>query len=126
MILEQVFASDQIGFPVLSLLILLPLIASAALLLMKNDAFATKVAIWASAAELALAGFVWVNFIPGSSDLQFVEQIGPLPGLGISYHLGVDRISVLFLPLTAFVILLALLFSPAGGTGQAGSTGPTS
>lgn len=41
-----------------------------------------------------------------------------MPLIGASYHLGVDGISVLFLPLTAFVILLALLFSPVGGTGQ--------
>jgi len=110
-ILEQVFASDQIGFPVLSLLLVLPLIASAALLMIKDDTFATKIAIWASAAELALAGFVWANFIPGSSDLQFVEQIGPMPGLGISYHLGVDGISMLFIPATAVLSLLAMIYA---------------
>ena len=113
MILQQVFASDQIGFPVLSLLLLLPLIAAAALLVIKNDGLAIKLAIWASGAELALAGFVWFSFVPGNSDLQFVEQFGLLPGLGISYHLGVDGISMLFIPATAVLSLLAVIYADA-------------
>ncbi len=40
-----------------------------------------------------------------------------MPSIGASYHLGVDGVSILFLPLTALVILLALIYSPAGGTG---------
>lgn len=113
MTLNQIFASTQIGFPVLSLLLFLPLIAGAALLLLKDDALAYKLALGASLAELALALLVWIKFIPGSSDLQFVEMIGPLPGIGASYHLGVDGISMLFVPATAALSLLAVFYTDA-------------
>ena len=111
MILNQVFASDQIGFPVLSLMLFLPLLAALALAMMKNDGSAYKIALGVSIAELILAGLVWLKFESGSSDMQFVEQIGPLAGLGFSYHLGVDGISMLFVPATALLSLLAVMYT---------------
>lgn len=57
------------------------------------------------------------KFTPGTADIQFAEIGLWMPSIGASYHLGVDGVSILFLPLTALVILLALIYSPAGGTG---------
>lgn len=99
------------GFPVLSVLLFLPLIAAGVLMTMKDEATAYKLALAASAAELLLALVVWFNFVPDTADMQFVEKLGPV--LGVSYHLGVDGISMLFVPATAALSLLAVLYTDA-------------
>jgi NADH-quinone oxidoreductase subunit M len=50
------------------------------------------------------------KFVNGSAAMQFVEQV-PLLG-GCSYHLGVDGLSLWFLPLSAALTLLVLLADP--------------
>jgi len=108
--INQVFAADQIGFPILSLLLFLPLLAAFALTMLKDEAQGYRVAVAASVLELLLASFLWFNFEPGSADMQFVEKIGPLFA-GVSYHLGVDGISMLFVPAMAVLSLLAVLYT---------------
>lgn len=109
MIINQIFASQQIGFPILSLLLFLPFIAAGLLATMKDEATGYKLAVGACALELALACLVWAQFVPDKSDLQFVEKIGLLAG--VSYHLGVDGISMLFIPATAALALLAVVYT---------------
>jgi len=109
-IINQVFAVDQIGFPILSILLFLPLVAAILLVIIKNDALAYKLAIGATFVELLLAGTLWYYFVPGSADMQFVEKTGPL-FFGSSYYLGVDGISMLFVPATAILSLLAVLYT---------------
>lgn len=108
--LDQIFATDQIGFPVLTLLILLPLVAAAILMRVRDAAFATKIAMAVSLAQLVIATIVWMNFQSGNPAMQFVEQV---PLLGFSYHLGLDGISMLFIPATAVLSLLAVLYTDA-------------
>ena len=43
--------------------------------------------------------------------MQFVEHVPWIPALGISYHLAVDGISVLFVGLTAFLTVLVVIYS---------------
>jgi NADH-quinone oxidoreductase subunit M len=111
--LDQIFASDQIGFPVLTLLILLPLAAALFLMRMRDAVAATKFALAVSFAQLVIATLVWMNFQSGTSAMQFVEQSGTLPLLGFSYHLGLDGISMLFVPATALLSFLAILYTDA-------------
>ena len=109
MILNEVFASQQIGFPILSTLIGLPLVAALAIRFVTDTASIKAIALAGALAELALALWLLVNFIPGSADIQFAERRLWIDTIGASYHLGVDGISVLFIPLTALVTLLAML-----------------
>lgn len=115
--MNEILASTQIGFPVLSALIMLPVIAAVILQFQASEEAQRRTAIIAAVLELALALFVASKFVPGTADIQFTERGTWMPLIGASYHFGVDGISILFLPLTAFVILLALAFSPTGGTG---------
>ncbi|HKY71882.1 MAG TPA: NADH-quinone oxidoreductase subunit M, partial [Nitrospira sp.] len=46
-----------------------------------------------------------------SPAMQFVEHVQWIPALGISYHLAVDGISVLFVGLTAFLTVLVVIYS---------------
>src|SRR4051812_45051497 len=55
--------------------------------------------------------WLWMRFNPSTPEFQFVERHAWLPQFGISYHLGVDGISLFLVVLTAFLTPLALLTS---------------
>ena len=73
--------------------------------LIKNAALAI------SALELVLAIIVLLRFVPDTAAMQFSERLPWIPPLGISYHLAVDGISVLFVGLTAFLTTLIVVHS---------------
>src|SRR4029453_8672720 len=52
-----------------------------------------------------------MRFDAGSAELQFVERYTWLPEFGISYHVGVDGISLLLVVLTTFLTPISLLCS---------------
>jgi NADH-quinone oxidoreductase subunit M len=110
-VLNEILASAQLGFPILSALVWLPALTAVALLFLREESLMRKLAITAAVAELLLALVVAANFVPGSSDIQFAERAAWMATLGASYHLGVDGLSVLFLPLSAFVLLMIMIFS---------------
>jgi NADH-quinone oxidoreductase subunit M len=72
---------------------------------------AKPVALAASLATLALSLVMWASFDPASDTYQLVERYTWLPDFGISYHIGVDGISLLLVVLTAFLTPVALLAS---------------
>jgi NADH-quinone oxidoreductase subunit M len=109
--LQETFASDQIGFPVLTVLILLPLLGAAVIAFMPDRRLARTAALVVALAELALAVVLVLAFTPGVSDVQFAERVSWIETVGAQYHVGVDGISVLFIPLTAFIAVLVILFS---------------
>src|SRR3990167_1253461 len=64
----------------------------------------------------ALAAFVislplYTGFDAGQAGYQFVERRAWMPSLGITYHLGIDGISLLLVLLTTFLMPLAILSS---------------
>lgn len=52
---------------------------------------------------------VWSNFDPDMTGFQFVEKVSWIPGIGASYHLGLDGMSLILLALTALLCPVALL-----------------
>lgn len=97
-------------FPWLSLLLLmLPLGAVLTAL------FPGKEARWAALTTailaLALALVVTVGFNPRDPGFQFVETTPWMPDLGVAYRLGIDGLSVLFLPFTALLFIGVILAS---------------
>ena len=109
MVVNEIFANQQIGFPILSTLIGLPLVVALAIRFVTDTASIKAIALTGAMVELALALWLLVSFIPGSADIQFAERRLWIDTIGASYHLGVDGISVLFIPLTALVTLLVML-----------------
>jgi len=67
-----------------------------------------------SLAPLALSLYLLAAFSPAQSGYQFVEQYEWIPQLGVSYHLGVDGISLFLVLLTTILISLSLLYSGGG------------
>jgi len=109
--LNEIRAAEQIGFPILTVLIFLPLLWASLVNLIEDERLARRTALVGALVELVLAVFMAASFTPGVSDIQFAERVGWMATTGISYHLGVDGISVLFIPLTAFVTVMVMLFS---------------
>ncbi len=111
MILNEIAAAQQIGFPILSILLFLPIILLITLSFVRDEAVAYRFGLTGAVLELIFACVLAVRFIPDVADMQFVERGGTLPLLGIGYHLGVDGISVMFVPLTALLTVLAFLYA---------------
>ncbi|MBQ27974.1 MAG: hypothetical protein CMH81_07545 [Nitrospiraceae bacterium] len=110
--LEEIFAATQIGFPVLSVLVFLPLIGAMLVWMLKSDEFLIRITgIAITGIELLLTVWLLVTFKSHTAAMQFVEQADWIPAIGISYHIGIDGISVLFVGVTALLSLLTMLFS---------------
>src|SRR6266536_3405791 len=71
--------------------------------LVKATAFAVTAATFLASVPL------YLRFDPASAGYQFVEQHAWMPSLGISYHVGIDGISLLLVLLTTFLMPLTLL-----------------
>lgn len=103
-------------FKILSLLTFLPLLGAFFIMTIRgtpeqvarNAKFA---ALYTSLFVLALAGYMLKSFNGDSGDFQFVEKIQWFPSLGITYHMGVDGISVFFVALSAFLTPICILAS---------------
>lgn len=101
----------QIGFPILSVLLLLPLAGALVMWVLQDEDLIKNTALGVSIIEFVLSAVMLFRFVPDSAAMQFTERARWIPPLGISYHLGVDGISVLFVGLTAFLTLLIVIYS---------------
>ncbi|HEY2010704.1 MAG TPA: NADH-quinone oxidoreductase subunit M [Rhizomicrobium sp.] len=88
------------SLPLLSLCTFVPLIGALAILLMPSPGSARWIALITTIVTFVLSLLVWANFNPANPGFQLVEKYNWLGG-GISYHMGVDGISMLFVVLTA-------------------------
>ena len=97
-------------FPWLSLLLLiLPLGALLTGLMPGREARWS--ALTTAVLSLGISLLVLMGFKPGQTGFQFSEVTPWIPDLGIYYRLGVDGLSVLFLPLTALLFIAVILAS---------------
>jgi NADH-quinone oxidoreductase subunit M len=96
----------------LSLVTFLPLIGAVVLLvfLRGEDELAQKnaklLALFTTTATFLLSLFVWFGFDPSNTEFQFLEERGWIGGL--TYKMGVDGISILFLMLTTVLMPLTI------------------
>lgn len=91
------------GLPLLTMLIALPLVAAALLLFVPEGRQVRGVALGATLVELVLSLLALAAFDPGVGGFQLIEQVSWIPSLNIHYKVGVDGLSILFLPLTALL-----------------------
>ena len=99
--------------PFLTTLVALPLAGGIAVLFTGRDRakLARQVALLVSLATFAISLLMWAQFDPLSAEYQLVERHTWLPEFGISYHVGIDGISLLLVVLTTFLTPIALLCS---------------
>ncbi|MGD9049411.1 MAG: NADH-quinone oxidoreductase subunit M [Anaerolineae bacterium] len=103
---------NQLGFPILSIIIFVPLAGALVALVLGRNRRAVQVwALVVALADLALAGVMLGFFDHDFAGMQFVDRFAWIEPLGISYYVGLDGISLWMLLLTAFLSPVAVLVS---------------
>jgi NADH-quinone oxidoreductase subunit M len=97
----------------LTLLVFSPALAGLVVALLPKGAtaLAQRAAVVLSLVPLAITAQIWATFDASRGDFQFVERFGWLPGIGASYLVGIDGISLLLIALTVFLTPLVLISS---------------
>ncbi|MBI3393708.1 MAG: NADH-quinone oxidoreductase subunit M [Nitrospirae bacterium] len=99
-------------FPILSLTTYIPLVGALYLLFMKeHEGMVRRLSLAVSLAAFALSVLMLGHFDPKTSGFQFVETLEWAPSLGVTYKMGVDGVSVLFIVLTTVLTVLSVLVS---------------
>lgn len=100
------------AFPILSFTILLPLLGAIAIGVTHNVNLAKKIALLIAGLELiATLVVVWLFDAAKGNNFQLVEQHAWIPSLNIEFLIGIDGISILFLPMSALLTLVAIIAS---------------
>jgi NADH-quinone oxidoreductase subunit M len=101
----------QLDWPILSVLVWLPIAAGVLLLLAgdRNAALARWIALGASVLTFVVSLLLWRDFDPTSGTMQFVEQQPWIGAFNAWYTLGVDGISMPLIVLTAFITPLVVI-----------------
>ena len=100
--------------PLLSILVLLPAVAAPLCLAAGGEKAARGIALLAASLSLLVALAALAGFDAGRGDFQLVQRTAWIPGLGVEWHLGVDGLSILFLPATTLLFLAALIVTGRG------------
>jgi NADH-quinone oxidoreductase subunit M len=99
-------------FPILSSLILLPLLGALFIFFSKSKSNTHRtskyLALFVSFANFILSLYLWHLFDPSTSEFQFLEERSWIKGF-INYKVGIDGISILFIILTTFISPLCVV-----------------
>ena len=93
------------NLPLISLMIMSLPIGAALIWLMRDEKQARIIALITAIIDLILALIILLRFDPGQEGFQLVEKADWIPTLNIHYYVGVDGMSVLFLPLTVLLFI---------------------
>jgi NADH-quinone oxidoreductase subunit M len=106
-----VHAETTVGFPVLTALILLPVAGALAVAVTgkRRPELVKLIALLASVATGAMSIWMLAQFDSGEEGFQFVSQHSWIESWGISWHLGVDGISLFLVVLTGILFPLAIV-----------------
>ena len=103
------------SWPMLSVVTFLPLVGALFIMLLPGEDASVKrnarwVALWVTVVDLAVTLLLASRFDAASAEFQFVEK-KPWLASAITYHMGVDGISLPFVILTAALMPLCILAS---------------
>jgi NADH-quinone oxidoreductase subunit M len=96
------------GFPILSVMLLVPLVAAIACLFAEAKA-ARIIALGATLINLALGILLWAQYDIGGAQWQFTERAALFAGF--DYALGIDGIALLLIVLSVFLMPICILAS---------------
>ncbi|MBF0628917.1 MAG: NADH-quinone oxidoreductase subunit M [Magnetococcales bacterium] len=97
------------GLPLLSWLIGLPLAGALVVWRMPQGHQARFIAVGVAVLELLLACLVVAGMDFASAGFQWIEHHGWIPSIHAEYRVGVDGLSVFFLPASALLFLIVLI-----------------
>jgi NADH-quinone oxidoreductase subunit M len=103
------------NWPILSVVTFLPLLGALFIFAIRGDDEIARrntrwVAMWTTLITFVLSLLIWINFDAGTAEFQFQDRSEWLGGK-ITYHMGVDGISMLFVILTTFLMPACILAS---------------
>ncbi|MEW6645044.1 MAG: NADH-quinone oxidoreductase subunit M [Pseudomonadota bacterium] len=99
------------AFPLLSLIVFVPVVGAAVLMFLRSDDAVRWTALSVTVLDFALCIAMLVGFDTTTHQMQFTEARPWVPALSITYTLGVDGISALFVFLTALLGWICVLAS---------------
>ena len=102
--------------PILSIVTFLPLVGALMIFLIWDDSEVARrnvrfVALFTTVITFIVSLGIWYGFDNSQSGFQMVEKFEWIREGGISYHMGVDGISMLFVILTTFLMPFCILAS---------------
>jgi NADH-quinone oxidoreductase subunit M len=102
-------------WPILSVVTFLPLVGALIVYISRGDDEAARrnsrwIALWTTLVTFAISLILVWRFDPANTDFQFVEKAEWL-ATGITYHMGVDGISLPLLILTTAILPLCIIAS---------------
>ncbi|NOZ71858.1 MAG: NADH-quinone oxidoreductase subunit M [Chloroflexi bacterium] len=101
---------DLTAIPLLSLIIWLPTLGALLLLLASNERLVRWIALLTTLLDFIVSLGLLLNWT-NTGNMQFQEYLLWIPQLNISYHLGVDGISLFLVLLTTLLGPVVVLFS---------------
>jgi NADH-quinone oxidoreductase subunit M len=98
------------NLPLVSFLTLLPFVGAIAVLLLGRSVARLTAATFATVA-VAYTGWLWLHFQPAMTTMQLEEMHALEPAIGLSYHVGLDGLSLLMLAVSSITVLMAVAAS---------------
>ncbi|QYJ05427.1 NADH-quinone oxidoreductase subunit M [Nocardioides panacisoli] len=97
----------------LSVLVFLPLVVAGLLLVLPaSAAWARWVFVVTTLVEVVLAAVLWADYrSPGPESLAFDQQVDWIPDIGVSYHVGLDGLSLPLVVMTTVVFAACAVFA---------------
>lgn len=96
-------------YPLLTCLLALPLLGALASAVLRDAAWARRAALGAALLTLLVALLAVAAFDGAQRGFQLIDSALWMPGLNIRYLLGVDGLSLFFLPATALLFCGAVI-----------------
>jgi NADH-quinone oxidoreductase subunit M len=101
-------AVNQLGFPILTLMLLVPTLAAVACLFVNANS-ARLVALAATLIDLLLGILLWATYEVGGEQWQFIEYLDLFGRFG--WALGIDGIALMLIMLSVFLMPICILAS---------------
>jgi NADH-quinone oxidoreductase subunit M len=101
---------ESIGFPILSLMIAVPVVGMIALYYAKSAHTAIRTGLTVATVNFLLSLYLAAKFDNAKNGIQFAEHYSLF---GLNYSVGVDGLNVLFIPLATCTAWLVLVFISA-------------
>lgn len=100
--------SETAAFPLLTIMTLTPIVAMIAVLLSPSSTVALRFGFAGTLLTVLLSFYLLYVF---DADLQGIQLFEQVQNISFTYTVGVDGASILFIPLTAILTLLALVYT---------------
>ena len=103
----------QLDWPILSILIWLPIAGGLAMLALgeRSIALGRWIALATTAVTFGISTLLWTNFDATTAQMQFVERLTWIAAFNADYAVGVDGIAMPLILLTTFITPLVIIAS---------------